>query len=279
MNETQNMQEIQAVMDGAEFVWPNYFGGATRSKAAPLIHSKLRELRLAVGGVEAKKQAGGPMFPVKSAKDLANKLAQALCDLDLIAPVVAQEITLVDTKDIPGNSTASGKPVFRTLAHVKATVRIGAADGSYVDVVGSGHGGDVDDKAGGKATTYAWKDAILKGLTTPERDMVDTDDEAPSADSEAPKPTAGAPRTRTSKAPGNSTVASSGANSANDNSPGGNYDKVVALIKTATSTEGLDKIAASIKANEPGYELHGADRLKATTVFVECKKALAAAGV
>src|SRR5690349_17650123 len=184
------MSEAVTVTPGAgEYVWPCWWGGVTRSPVPPMIADKMRAPRLAVGGVAATKQAGGPMFPVRSAKDLAGKLAQVLCDLDMVAPVVSQDIQLIETDKIPGNVTGSGKPVFRTLAHVKSTVRIGAADGSFLEVVGSGHGGDVDDKAGGKATTYAWKDAILKGLTTPEKDMIDTDDESTdSRDAAGPKP-------------------------------------------------------------------------------------------
>jgi hypothetical protein len=53
-----------------------------------------------------------------------------------------------------------------------------SSDGSYVDFVGSGHGSSSDDKAGGKASTYAWKDAIIKGLSMPDADMADTDDES-----------------------------------------------------------------------------------------------------
>lgn len=240
-----------------EYVFPAYWGGATRSKTVPQIHSKLRDLRLAVGGIAAKKQAGGPMFPVKSAKDLSAKLAQALCDLDLVAPVIAQEVTLVDTANIPGNATSSGKPVFRTLAHVKATVRIGAADGSYVDMVGSGHGGDTDDKAGGKATTYAWKDAILKGLTTPEQNMIDTDDEAPS---EGAGPVKADKAEKPAKPEG---------------SAESQLSKVIDLIAAAKTDGDLDAIQADIKSGK--LALAGADRLRASTVFVQRKEQIKAA--
>src|SRR5688500_7406109 len=82
------------------YVFPAYWGGVTKSSRPPLIHEKIRELRLAVGGLAAKKQQGGPMFPVRGAKELAQKLAQALCDLDLVAPVVSQDVTLVPTENI-----------------------------------------------------------------------------------------------------------------------------------------------------------------------------------
>lgn len=163
------------------YVFPTYWGGMAISPEPPKIHEGLTSLRRAVGSLAAKKQQGGPMFPVRSAKELMQKLAEALDELGMQAFPISQEVHHFDTANIPSNATASGKPVFRTLAHVKSTVRVAAADGSFADVVGSGHGGDVDDKAGGKADTYAWKSALLKGLCVPEQDMPDTDDEEPSA--------------------------------------------------------------------------------------------------
>jgi hypothetical protein len=244
----------QIVSVPGQYVFPTYWGGMAVSPNPPQIHAKLRELRAEIGGLKAKKVAGGPQFPVRGAKELCQKLAQALNDLDMVAPVISQEVTLVDTKDIPGNASQSGKPVFRTLAHVKSTVRVGAPDGSYVDMVGSGHGGDVDDKAGGKADTYGWKIAILKGLTIPEEDMVDTDDEAPSAETKpakkdtSPKVTAAAPV----ESP--SLVAS-----------------VLERIEKADDAE-LTAIKDGITSGE--IPLAGADRLKASTAFVKRRKAL-----
>lgn len=270
MNDSGNGIQLPPLTVEAGYIWPNYFGGVTRSPTPPLIHSKLRELRLAVGGMAAKKQAGGPMFPVKSAKDLANKLGQALCDLDLVAPVVAQEISLIETDKIPGNLAASGKPVFRTLAHVKATVRVGAADGSYVDFVGSGHGGDVDDKAGGKATTYAWKDALLKGLTTPEQDMVDTDDEEPSKRDDAGGGGGKTPARNSKRAAGGDSPAVAGADSVGESTEGLAY--VLAQIEKAGTQEALAAIAAAIKSGT--MALAGADKLKASSAYVAKLNAL-----
>lgn len=158
-----------------EMVFANAYNGATRGTQPPLIHSRLKGLRRHIGSVAAVRTKDVP-FPVRGAKDLAQKLAEGLDKYNLLAPIIDQVITLIPVQDIP--TSEAGKVVFRTMAHVKATVRIIAEDGSFIDMVGSGHGGDRDDKAGGKASTYAWKDAILKGLTIPHEDMVDTDDEA-----------------------------------------------------------------------------------------------------
>lgn len=241
-----------------QYMWPCYWGGLTVSKAPPQIHEGLRDLRRAVGSLAAKKQQGGPMFPVRSAKELMQKLAEALDELSLHAFPVAQEVHHFETGEgkIPSNATASGKPVFRTLAHVKTTVRVGAADGSYIDVVGSGHGGDVDDKAGGKADTYAWKSALLKGLCVPEQDMPDTDDEAPSESAGTLKPSGAGPKPQ--KVPPAETNESQ-------------LDAALARIVKADRAE-LAAIKEDIKSGK--LPLAGADKLKASAKFVARGKEL-----
>jgi hypothetical protein len=159
------------------YEFPTWWGGIARSTVPPLIAERVNSLRLSVGGLEAKRGGAAgeraPLYPVKSSKELFQKLAQGLSDLGLMAPVVDQtvhhqEYSYTDSK---------GELRQGTAVHVTARIRLGATDGSFVELVGSGHGVDRDDKAGGKASTYAWKDAILKGLTIPEQDLVDTDDE------------------------------------------------------------------------------------------------------
>lgn len=142
-----------------------YWGGENFSNKPPQIHTGLVALRAAIGGLEAKKVQGGPQFAIRSAKDLGIKLRAALDKCNLVCMVVGQDGGNIDTEK-------------GTAAYVKCLVRVGAPDGSYVDFVGSGHGMDRDDKAGGKASTYAWKDALVKGLNLPDAEMVDTDDES-----------------------------------------------------------------------------------------------------
>jgi hypothetical protein len=256
------------VSQPGQYVFPTYWGGMAVSPNPPQIHGKLRELRQAVGGLKAKKVQGGPMFPVRGAKELAQKLAQALNDLDMVAPVIAQEVTLVDTKDIPSNATNSGKPVFRTLAHVKSTVRVGAPDGSYVDMVGSGHGGDVDDKAGGKADTYGWKIAILKGLTIPEEDMVDTDDDSSDTKELSASPNKFSP-SRTSPRQAQAVKPKGEDTAGNDTR--GDVDAVIKRIQAADDAE-LTAIKDGIQNGS--IALAGADRLRASTEFVKRRKIL-----
>lgn len=141
----------------------------------PKILDDLITLRDEIGGLVAKK--GMTPFPVKSAKDLMLKLRNAgdKLNMPVVAGVISQQVSHlppVEFKKRDG-STATGIGV-----HVITTVRFTSSDGSYMDFVGSGHGTSEDDKAGGKASTYAWKDAVIKALALPDDEMVDTDDES-----------------------------------------------------------------------------------------------------
>ena len=275
------------------FVFPGAYGGAVQSSQPPQIHSLIRELRLRVGGIAATKQVGGPMFPVRSAKELQQKLAQALSELNMVASVHAQEITLLPTENIPKNETRAGGPVFRTLAHVKSTVRLIAPDTSFIDMVGSGHGGDVDDKSGGKASTYAWKDAVFKGLTVPNEDLDDTDDDSSAGGSEAGGNSGGV-GSRTARGGGKkeggaNRAAGQGGGSKGEVSEGMASGSMVSTgeasdekglgyvltkIAEANSDLELEQIRTAIKSGV--LALHGADRLAATQAFVARKKQLSA---
>lgn len=162
----------------SKFVWPCWWGGAAGSDKPPLIHTRIQELRREIGGLEARKSSGGPNFPVKSAKELEQKLQPALDKLGLSLSCV-YDVGHVDLASVP--ATGNGK-VVRSACWVKCTVRFCAEDGSYLESQGAGGGLDADDKAYGKATTYSRKDAILKMLAVPEKNMIDTDDESDTGD-------------------------------------------------------------------------------------------------
>lgn len=283
---------IQQNLDNPNlFVFPSAYGGAVRTNKPPQIHDMMRQLRIQIGAIEAKKSEDkyGPKFPVRGAKDLAIKLANALNSLNMEAPVVSQEVSLLPTDAIPQNERGSGNPVFRTLAHVKATVRLIAPDTSFIDLVGSGHGGDVDDKSGGKASTYAWKDALLKGLSIPHEDMVDTDDDSSTGGSES----VGGGKTRATRGKKTSARDEAGEGDAGDaasvgasgqvsmepsmdsgakTSTNSQLKEALARIKAASSKDDLESVRADIKSG--AIQLHGADRLNATKAFVERSKEL-----
>lgn len=168
----------------------------------PKIRTDLLALRKKIGGLKAEKK-GGVMFPVKSAKDLMIKLRDAADELQMPmagAPIAMdyqeRALSLGSADEVTTRTTFSEKTTDddaselvksetkrterpSTIVTCRVTVRFMSDDGSYVDFVGFGQGGDTQDKAGGKASTYAWKDAITKALSLPDADMVDTDDEQP----------------------------------------------------------------------------------------------------
>lgn len=150
------------------------------------ILSDLIELRRKIGGLKAEKKAGGPNFPVKSAKDLMVKLRDAADEIGMpvAGAVVGQDFyyyPIITGVDKYGNTQ------YTTVVHCVCRVRFESSDGSFREFTGSGHGADTQDKAGGKASTYAWKDAVTKALSLPDAEMVDTDDEAaPITTSKAP---------------------------------------------------------------------------------------------
>lgn len=154
--------------------WPTWWGGAVFSDEPPQIHQALLAIRKSVGGLKAKKEQGGPQFAVRKATDLVAKLRTALDKEGCHVYVVAQDVTTVDVSQIPPDQKGR---VVRSAATVQTKVRVCAADGSYVEGVGCGGGADGDDKAVGKASTYSYKDALIKALTLPDADIVDTDDE------------------------------------------------------------------------------------------------------
>ena len=135
------------------------------------IWTDLVELRKKVGGLKAERKPG-VTFAVKSAKDLMIKLRDAADELGMpVAGAIVESITY----DLPGIQVFS-KPGIG--CHTSVKVMFMSSDGSNVIFAGSGHGTSNDDKAGGKASTYAWKDAVIKGLSLPDDDMIDTDDES-----------------------------------------------------------------------------------------------------
>lgn len=145
--------------------WKAWWAGDVVSDVPPQIPTALLALRKKVGGLTAKKTAGGPAFAIKSSKELEIKLRDACDDLG---------IPLCGPVGVDGGNIDVDRG---TAAFVKVVQRIGCVDGSFVDFVGVGHGADQQDKAAGKASTYARKDALTKGLIAPDKEMPDTDDE------------------------------------------------------------------------------------------------------
>lgn len=140
--------------------------GFQQQKYEGKILSDIVKLRKMVGGLQARKVNGVP-YAVKSARELDVKLREAADKLDM---VMAGSVVYSSINPEPSDKG--------TKVHVTVTVRFMSDDGSYLDFMGVGSGQATDDKAGGKAFTYAHKVAVCKGCMLPDAEMVDTDDES-----------------------------------------------------------------------------------------------------
>lgn len=109
------------------------------------------DLRKKVGTVEAKKKEG-VKFKVRSAEDLIDKIRATANKLGILI--------------YPRTVSGKGHVVEDgTLAELNMTVYAQAVeDGSILAFEGFGLGADNQDKAGGKAGTYAFKAALIQAL-------------------------------------------------------------------------------------------------------------------
>lgn len=126
-----------------------------------------KELREKVGVIEAKRKPG-MKFDTRSADDTFNKIRPIANELGLL--IYPHEIIghgeAVQGDDIKG---------FGTLASVNMVIYCQSVeDGSIIQIAGFGLGADSQDKAGGKACTYAFKAALLEALLA--QGQPDTDD-------------------------------------------------------------------------------------------------------
>lgn len=127
------------------------------------------ELRRSVGIVEAKAKQG-VKFKVRSAEDLIDKIRDKCNDLGILIYPNVLDAKLYPVED-------------GTLAEQRVEVVAQAVeDGSYLTFSGYGLGADNQDKAGGKAGTYAFKQALIQALLAGGKEnakalgVVDTDD-------------------------------------------------------------------------------------------------------
>ena len=142
--------------------------GESRGNLTGLVAQRLKDLRKRVGTIKAKVKQG-VKFKVRSNEDLIDRLRPACEELNLLVyPIEA------NGQGYPLDGTEDGKS-GGTLASVNLKIRIECTeDGSYRDIAGFGLGADTQDKAGGKAGTYAFKSAFLQALLANGAD--DTDD-------------------------------------------------------------------------------------------------------
>jgi hypothetical protein len=167
-----------AMSDGSW--WTPYKERTMSESESGNVYEKFAELRKQVGVLKAKVKQG-VKFKVRSADELADRVRPEADRLGLLIYPVGVEAK--------GHVVDSG-----TLAEATVTLRIKSiSDGSYFDVVGFGLGADNQDKAGGKAGTYAWKSALVQALIAGgEKDTDDSD--TPIQGGVRPRPPAGAAR-------------------------------------------------------------------------------------
>lgn len=122
--------------------------GTSRPGAILKLWAQVRER---VGVVEAKRKQG-MKFDTRASTDLMDKLAAACNELGVLV--------------YPQSGTGKGLVVDNgTLADVELTIIAQAIeDGSCLQFFGYGQGADNQDKAGGKAGTYAFKQALIQAL-------------------------------------------------------------------------------------------------------------------
>lgn len=128
------------------------------------------QLRKRVGIIEAKKK-DGVKFKVRSSEDLIDKVREESNELGiLIYPSVGEG---------KGHVVEDGTLAEQNLRVIAQAVE----DGSCLVFTGFGLGADTQDKAGGKAGTYAFKAALIQALLAGGKEnakklgVADTDDE------------------------------------------------------------------------------------------------------
>ncbi len=179
-------------------------------------------VRKDVGIVEAKRKQG-MKFDTRAATDLYDKVREA-CD---------RHGVLV----YPHEGRSKGVVVEDgTLADVELYVMAQAIeDGSCLQLYGYGQGADNQDKAGGKAGTYAFKQALIQaclagGSKTPKKDRIpDTDDTDTAIE--------GGVRAKTSKPKAPS------------------FDEVKAALETASDEAGYRAALAQLKLAAPNDQV------------------------
>jgi hypothetical protein len=166
-NQTETVNRTEVAERGPVYSWRPYWNDTQVcvSQNPPLIHEQWGKLMAKVDHLAAVEK-DGVKFKVKAMfgeHGLMAKLAPALRELNLRLTIHKIEGSHIEVER-------------GTAAFMKTTLRLCAADGSFVEMVGAGHGVDSQDKAGGKCLTYSVKGGLIYGLALNDAEMEDTDD-------------------------------------------------------------------------------------------------------
>lgn len=184
------------------------------------------EVRRRVGVIEAKRKQG-MKFDTRASTDLMDKLSAACDDLGVLV--------------YPSEGRGKGLVVEDgTLADVELYVTVQAIeDGSMLQLYGYGQGADSQDKAGGKAGTYAFKQACIQALLAGGTKTKKSDRIADTDDTDSPIEGGVKPKTSKPKAP--------------------SFDEVKALMEAATVESEYREALAKLKLASPADQVKLAD--------------------
>lgn len=127
-----------------------------------------------VKNIEKNTTVGTGSFAYQGVKDFDVKMAfnEALTKAGLTCiPIDIQEETQVDRWE------ENGRTKQQIFCKVKTKYLLLHDSGESIEIVGYGHGTDNQDKASGKAQTYALKNALLYTFLTPVGTLEDTDNQ------------------------------------------------------------------------------------------------------
>jgi ribosomal protein S13 len=161
---------------------------ATKEKEVNLHHAMVNVMQ-EVKNIEKGLTVGSGNFSYKgvSDKDVKQQIGQAMAKNGLTCvPVKFEPTTKIDRWEEEAYGKIKQK--VSVFVEVLATFRITHADTKEtIDIVGYGHGQDNSDKAAGKATTYALKNALLYSFLVPTGEIDDTDNTHSNDIQQAPK--------------------------------------------------------------------------------------------
>jgi len=166
---------------------------ATPKKESTLHHAMVRVMQ-EVKGIEKGLTVGSGSYSYKgvSDKDVKQQIGQAMAKNGLTCvPVKIEPTTDINRWEV--EETSYGKTVLKqkmsVFVEVLSTFRITHAETKeFIEIQGFGQGQDTSDKAAGKATTYALKNALLYSFLVPTGDIDDTDKTHSNDMEQAPAP-------------------------------------------------------------------------------------------
>jgi hypothetical protein len=153
------------------------------------LHHAMVKVMQEVKNIEKGLTVGSGNFSYKgvSDKDVKQQIGQAMAKNGLTCvPIKFEPTTKIDRWEEEAYGKVKQK--VSVFVEVLATFRITHADTKEsIDIVGYGHGQDNSDKAAGKATTYALKNALLYSFLVPTGEIDDTDNTHSNDIQQAPK--------------------------------------------------------------------------------------------